>query len=163
MNPLRLFSMEPEDQHRAFTWFKICVVGAVLSVLVTLANNERTDQRVREVSRKASEIASAKSQAASRAYAVKLRNANLAGCERDNALRRDQNDTSATLKKFLIAAKAARERMVQTAKTEADRKLNQEAVKTYSTLIAHFHQAPLVNCEARYPDPTQDPPGPPRP
>lgn len=155
MTPLR-----PEAQQRAFTWFKICLVGAVLSVGVTLANNERTDQRVREVSRKASQVASARAIAAT---ATKLRNANLAGCERDNAQRRDQNDTSATLKKFLIAAKVARQHAVKTAKTEADRKLNQDAIDTYSTLISHFHQAPLVNCEAKYPDPTQDPPGRPTP
>lgn len=159
MAPHRLL----DGGHPWGSYFKVALIAIAAAVLTTLANNERTDQRVDALARKSAEVASVKAAGASRRAAIKIRNSNLAGCKRDNALRRDQNDTNATLKGFLEAAKVARERAVQTAKTEADRKLNQDAVNTYEGLISHFHQAPLVDCEAKYPDPTQDSPGKPSP
>lgn len=130
VNPWRIL-----DEHaKALSYFKIAVIGAILSLAVTLANNERTDDRVqalarqiareqvileREVDRKAAALAAAR-QEADREQTRDLRNAfNRGACGfqklADDAIKRsrkalaDPTATAGTKDRNRQALKDARE------------------------------------------------------
>lgn len=48
MNPHRVLG----DHPKVWAYLKVAIIGSILSVAVTLANNERTDQRVSELASK---------------------------------------------------------------------------------------------------------------
>lgn len=51
VTPRRALSTHHPDGHLIWSYFKIAIIGVVLSVGVTLANNERTDARVKDLAR----------------------------------------------------------------------------------------------------------------
>ncbi len=151
MNPHRV-------SHARYGYLKVALVVLPLIALAILANNEYTDQRVREVARESAELSNAKTAALSLRFAVKQRDQNLAACERGNGLRRKINVQARVQTKFLKIARTARLRAVQTADNPVDRKINQDAADQYSELIEAQATVPIVDCASRFPDPTKDPP-----
>lgn len=77
MNPHRVIGGHP----KAWGYAKVAVIGAILSVGVTLANNERTDQRVNDLAAKIAR----KQVAASRAADAKAQSVKDAAAARQQA------------------------------------------------------------------------------
>lgn len=115
-------------------WLRVAILNMVVTLVIVLVFAERareSDHRNR-----------------TNAY-----HASIAACHRGNVLRGNLNDTTETQLTFLRAALTARERAVQTAKTDADRKLNEDAAATYRTLIKHSHTAPIIDCATAFAKP----------
>lgn len=88
MNPHRIL----DDHPKAWGYLKVAIIGSILSVAVTLANNERTDQRVNALASKIArqqvklardadrKVQDAKDSAAAKRYAATAYAVNFASC-----------------------------------------------------------------------------------
>lgn len=92
----------------------------------------------------------------------KLYDTQIAGCERNNTIRKESNDRiqaheadAGVLNDFLIAARNARIASYQAHPTEGDKAAIEEYTRLISVLDAKvkFNRVPLINCKEAIPKP----------